>query len=78
VKRPDVPVARRAGPWHPHPKGTVAIDTGNLQEKIRSVTGSRGIRVRSSNGQIVLSGVAGNAVATERAVAVASGQDRRR
>ena len=56
----------------------VAIDTGNLQQKIRSVTGSRGIRVRSSNGQIVLSGVAGNAVAAERAVAVASGQDRRR
>ena len=29
----------------------VAIDTGNLQEKIRSITDSRGIRVRSSNGQ---------------------------
>jgi pilus assembly protein CpaC len=56
----------------------VAIDTGNLQEKIRFITGSRGICVRSSNGQIVLSGVAGNAVAAERAVAVASGQDRRR
>ena len=54
----------------------VAIDTGNLQEKIRSVTGSRGIRVRSSNGQIVLSGVAGNAVAAERAVAIARGQTR--
>ena len=51
--------------------------TGNLQEKIRSITGSRGIRVRSSNGQIVLSSVAGNAVAAERAVAVASGQARR-
>jgi Flp pilus assembly secretin CpaC len=37
----------------------VAIDTGTLQQKIRSVTGSRGIGVRSSNGQIVLSGVAG-------------------
>jgi pilus assembly protein CpaC len=36
----------------------VAIDTGTLQQKIRSVTG-RGIGVRSSNGQIVLSGVAG-------------------
>jgi pilus assembly protein CpaC len=24
----------------------VAIDTGNLQQKIRSVTGSRGIRVQ--------------------------------
>ena len=56
----------------------VAIDTGNLQEKIRSVTGNRGIRVRSSNGQIVLSGVAGNAVAAELAVAVASGRDLRR
>jgi pilus assembly protein CpaC len=56
----------------------VAIDTGNLQQKIRSITGGRGIRVRSSNGQIVLSGVAGNAVAAEHAVAVASGQDRRR
>jgi pilus assembly protein CpaC len=55
----------------------VAIDTGNLQEKIRSITGSRGIRVRSSNGQMVLSGVDGNAVAAERAVAVASGRDRR-
>jgi pilus assembly protein CpaC len=56
----------------------VAIDTGNLQQKIRSVTGSRGIRirVRSSNGQIVLSGVAGNAVAAEGAVAVARGQTR--
>jgi len=51
----------------------VTLDTGNLQEKIRSITGSRGIRVRSSNGQIVLSGVAGNAVAAERSVAVASG-----
>jgi pilus assembly protein CpaC len=54
----------------------VAIDTGNLQQKIRSVTGSRGFRVRSSNGQIVLSGVAGNAVAAERAVAAARGQTR--
>jgi len=39
----------------------VAIDTGNLQRKIRSLTGS-GIRVRSSNAQIVLGGVTGNAV----------------
>ncbi len=49
----------------------VTLDTGNLQEKIRSSTGSTGIRVGSSNGQIVLSGVAGNAVAAERAVQVA-------
>jgi pilus assembly protein CpaC len=49
----------------------VTLDTGNLQEKIRSSTGSGGIRVGSNNGQIVLSGVAGNAVAAERAVQVA-------
>ena len=49
----------------------VALDTGNLQEKIRASTGSSGIRVGSSNGQIVLSGVAGNAVAADRAVEVA-------
>src|SRR5258707_1210129 len=49
----------------------VSIDTGNLQDKIRSSTGSGGIRVGASNGQIVLSGTAGNAVAAERAVAVA-------
>jgi pilus assembly protein CpaC len=49
----------------------VTPDTGNLQEKIRSSTGSSAIRVGSSNGQIVLSGVAGNAVAADRAVEVA-------
>src|SRR5262252_10146856 len=49
----------------------VTLDTGNLQEKIRASTGSGGIRVGSSDGQIVLSGVAGNAVAAERAVQVA-------
>src|SRR2546430_5822585 len=48
----------------------VTPDVGNLQEKIRG-SGSRGIRVTSSNGQIILGGVAGNAVAAERAVAVA-------
>jgi pilus assembly protein CpaC len=56
----------------------VTIDIRSLQEKIRSVTGGRAIRVRSSNGQIVLSGVAGTAVAADRAVAVASGKDLRR
>jgi hypothetical protein len=44
--------------------------TGNLQDKIRFVTGSRRIRIRSSNGQIVLSGVARNALAGECAVAI--------
>jgi pilus assembly protein CpaC len=49
----------------------VTIDTGSLQKKIRESTGSRGIRVSSSNGQVVLSGQAQNAVQAERAVAVA-------
>src|SRR5215475_1952883 len=41
----------------------VAVDTGNLQEKIQASTGSRGIRVSSSNGQVILSGQAVDAVA---------------
>jgi pilus assembly protein CpaC len=49
----------------------VTPDTGNLQEKIRASTGSNAIRVGSSNNQIVLSGVAGNAVAADRAVEIA-------
>jgi pilus assembly protein CpaC len=49
----------------------IAIDTANLQDKIRESTGSRGIRVSSSNGQVVLSGQAPDAVAADRAVALA-------
>jgi len=49
----------------------VAVDVGNLQEKIQASTGSRGIRVSSSNGQVVLSGQAVDAIAAERAVALA-------
>ena len=49
----------------------VAIDSRNLEQKINSSTGTRGIHVSSMNGQVVLSGVATNAVAAERAVAVA-------
>src|SRR4029077_8313833 len=49
----------------------VTPDTSYLQEKIRASTGSGEIRVGSSNGQIVLSGVASNAVAADRAVEVA-------
>jgi pilus assembly protein CpaC len=49
----------------------VTLDTGNLEEKIRSSTDSRGIRVNSTNGQVVLSGVASNSVAADRAVQVA-------
>ena len=49
----------------------VTPDIGYLQEKVRASTGSRAIRVGSSNGQIVLSGIAGNAVTADRAVEVA-------
>jgi pilus assembly protein CpaC len=49
----------------------VTLDTGSLQDKIRQGTGSRNIRVSSSDGQIVLSGQARDAVQAERAVAIA-------
>src|SRR5262249_10653853 len=49
----------------------VTLDTGSLQEKIRQGTGSRSIRVSSSDGQIVLTGEAHNAVQAERAVTIA-------
>ncbi|MBR1200949.1 type II and III secretion system protein family protein [Bradyrhizobium sp. AUGA SZCCT0240] len=51
----------------------VAIDTGNLQQNIQSSTGTRGIRVSSGEGQVVLSGTAADAVAAERAMAIATG-----
>jgi pilus assembly protein CpaC len=51
----------------------VAIDTSNLQQNIRSSTGTQGIRVSSSEGQVVLSGTAADAVAAERAIAIATG-----
>src|SRR5258706_1811325 len=51
----------------------VAIDTGNLQQNIQSSTGTRGIRVSSTEGQVVLSGMAADAVAAERAMAIATG-----
>ncbi|QHO75428.1 pilus assembly protein CpaC [Bradyrhizobium sp. CCBAU 051011] len=50
----------------------VAIDTGNLQQNIRTSTGMQGIRVSSSEGQVVLSGTAVDAVAAERAMAIAT------
>jgi pilus assembly protein CpaC len=49
----------------------VSIDTGDVQQKINAVTGSRGIRVTSSDGQAVLTGEAHDSVQAERAVAVA-------
>jgi pilus assembly protein CpaC len=49
----------------------VALDTGNLQSRIRAITGNSGIRVSSENGQIVLSGIAANAVNADRAFELA-------
>jgi pilus assembly protein CpaC len=49
----------------------VTPDTGNVQQKIRATTGDSGIRVASNNGQIVLTGIAGNAAAADKAVAIA-------
>ena len=48
----------------------VAIDTQSLQNRIRLSTGSNGIRVSSSNGQIILTGMAPNAVVGDRAVSI--------
>ena len=48
----------------------ITIDTRNLQEKIRQSTGSS-IRVSSSNGEVVLSGMAPDAVAADHAVSIA-------
>ena len=50
----------------------VAIDTASLAAQIRSGTGSAGIRVSSSNGQVVLSGEASDAVVADRALQIAS------
>jgi pilus assembly protein CpaC len=49
----------------------VGFDTGNLQAKIRASTGNAGIRVSNDNGQVVLSGMATDAVAAERAFSLA-------
>lgn len=49
----------------------VAVDTQSLAAQIRSGTGSTGIRVGSNNGQIILTGVAANAVMVDRAVSIA-------
>src|SRR5215475_6430298 len=51
----------------------VVLDTSNLQQNIRSSTGAQGIRVSSSEGQVVLSGTAPDAVAAERAMSIATG-----
>jgi pilus assembly protein CpaC len=50
----------------------VALDTTNLQSKIRAATGNTGIYVGNDNGQIVLSGVASDALSAQRAVELAT------
>jgi len=49
----------------------VAVDTQSLSAQIRSGTGSKNIHVASNNGQIILTGMAANAVIADRAVAIA-------
>jgi pilus assembly protein CpaC len=49
----------------------VTPDTVSLREKIASSTGARGIRVSSSNGQIVLSGQVQNAMIADQAMTLA-------
>src|SRR5215467_8441322 len=49
----------------------VTIDTQDLQRKIRSGTRNNSIQVSSSNGEVVLSGVAPDAVTADRAVSIA-------
>jgi pilus assembly protein CpaC len=51
----------------------VAIDTQSLQNKIRLGTGTNSIRVSSSNGQVILTGIAPNAVVSDRAVSIVQG-----
>lgn len=51
----------------------VTLDIGNLQQNIQTSTGTRGIRVSASEGQVVLSGIAADAVAAERAMTIAKG-----
>ena len=50
----------------------VSLDTSNLQSKIRAATGANGIYVGNDNGQIVLSGVASDALSAQRAVELAT------
>jgi pilus assembly protein CpaC len=49
----------------------VNIDVVTLQQKIQASTGSRGIHVSSISGQVILSGLATDAIAADRAVQVA-------
>ncbi|WP_420970678.1 type II and III secretion system protein family protein [Bradyrhizobium sp. B120] len=51
----------------------VTLDIGNLQQNVQTGTGARGIRVSASEGQVVLSGTAPDAVTAERAMTIAQG-----
>jgi pilus assembly protein CpaC len=51
----------------------VGLDAVTLQQNIRASTGAQGIRVSASEGQVVLSGTAADAVAAERAMSIATG-----
>jgi pilus assembly protein CpaC len=51
----------------------VAIDASTLQQNIGTGPGTQGIRVSTSDGKVVLSGTAADAVAAERAMAIATG-----
>jgi pilus assembly protein CpaC len=51
----------------------VTLDVSNLQQNIQAGTGTRGIRVSASEGQVVLSGMAADAVAAEKALTIARG-----
>ena len=51
----------------------IGLDTNNLEQKIRSSTGRSGIRVSSNQGQVVLSGLATDAVMADKAMQVAKG-----
>src|SRR5262249_25106965 len=51
----------------------VNLDIVSLQQQIRASTGSAGIRVSASGGQVILSGRAADALAADRAVTVAKG-----
>jgi pilus assembly protein CpaC len=49
----------------------VVADIGIIQEKIWATTGARGIRVSSSNGQVILTGEVADAILADRAVSLA-------
>ena len=51
----------------------IGLDTNSLEQKIRSSTGGAGIRVSSNQGQVVLSGLAADAVMADKAMQVAKG-----